>query len=71
MAEKKTKRIKKIMPNVILIFVLVCTVLILIDVSGNLINEIDTPTETVETPTVQTEPTPIGPTPTFIPIEDA
>jgi hypothetical protein len=71
MAEKKTNRLKKIMPNVILIFVLLSTVLILLDVSTNLLNEIDVQTEIVVTPTVQSEPTQMGPTPTYEPIEDA
>lgn len=71
MAEKKTNRLKKIMPNVILIFVLLSTVLILMDVSANLINEIDTQTDTLESPATETSPTPSGPLPTPEPIQDA
>jgi hypothetical protein len=76
MAEKKTKRMKDIMPNVILVFVLLSTVLILIDISGNLINDgllqIDSGADEAEPiNTKQVESTPIGPTPTLAPIGDA
>jgi hypothetical protein len=72
MAEKKSKRLKNFMPNVILVFVLICTVLIIFDISGNLVNEgvlvedINTPTKTIEV-----EETPSGPLPTPEPIIDA
>ena len=39
MAEKKKNRVKKFMPNVILVFVLLSTILILVDVSGHLIDD--------------------------------
>jgi hypothetical protein len=71
MAETKSIRVKNLLPNVILIFVLLSTVLILIDVSANLIDEIDTQTEIVDTPAIETFPTPTGPLPTPEPIEDA
>lgn len=75
MAEKKSNRLKDILPHVILVFVLVSTVLILVDVAGNLISEnflqgeqpsiINTPSKTPG------QDIPVGPTPTLPPIQDA
>ena len=39
MAEKKKNKLTDIMPNIILVMVLVCSVLIIFEVSGNLLDE--------------------------------
>ena len=71
MAEKKTKRLKNIMPIVILVFVLLSTTLIVVDISGNLVNEGVFQFESTNTPTPTLEETPSGPLPTPEPIIDA
>ena len=75
MAEKKSKRVKDIMPQVILVFVLLSTVLILVDVSGHVINDGLIKTEqpaNISNPTeIPAAITPSGPTPTAQPIEGA
>lgn len=73
MAEKKTKRLKEIMPIVIMVFVLLSTILIVFDISGNLANEgvFQFGKTATPTPTQGVEPTPSGPLPTPEPIIDA
>ena len=71
MAEKKTKRLNTIMPIVILVFVLLSTTLIVVDISGNLVNEGVFQFESTNTPTPTLEETPSGPLPTPEPIIDA
>jgi hypothetical protein len=75
MAEKKSTRVTNLVSHGILIFVLLCTVLILVEVGGNLINDGVIGTEQVpdigfpsSTPGA---PTPSRPTPTLPPINDA
>ncbi|MEN8242392.1 MAG: hypothetical protein ABFS17_10755 [Chloroflexota bacterium] len=73
MDEKKTKSLNNIIPNVILVFVLLCTLLIVFEISGNLVNEGVFQFENEERPTltVEVEETPSGPLPTPEPIIDA
>lgn len=75
MAEKKKSRLKEIMPNIILVLVLVCAVLIILDVSSTLIDEgirlFDKADPTLPVITQEVDPTPSGPLPTSEPIIDA
>jgi hypothetical protein len=75
MAEKKKSKMKEIMPNIILVLVLVCAVLIILDVSSTLIDEgvrlFDQPDPTLPAITQEYDETPSGPLPTPEPIEDA
>jgi hypothetical protein len=75
MAEKKTKRVKDIMPYVILVFVLISTVFILVEVTGHLINEglinTDQAPPISEPSAIPGTNTPDRPTPTAQPVEGA
>ena len=63
------------MPNIILVMVLVCSVLIIFEVSGNLLDEagglFDLADSTLPVVTQEVDPTPSGPLPTPEPIIDA
>ncbi|MCP4140123.1 MAG: hypothetical protein GY755_07510 [Chloroflexi bacterium] len=75
MAEKKNNKLKQIMPNIILVVVLVCAVLIILDVSSTLIDEgvglFDQPDPTLPVINQEVDETPSVPLPTPEPIEDA
>jgi hypothetical protein len=75
MAEKKKIKLKEIMPNIILVMVLVCTMLIVMDVSSTLIDEgvglFDQADSTLPVITQEYDDTPSGPLPTPEPIIDA
>jgi hypothetical protein len=75
MAEKKTKRVKNILPQVILVFVLLSTILIIVDVSGHLIENGLIGTELAPTISEPTDlpgtETPARPTPTAEPVQGA
>lgn len=76
MAENKNKRITNLLPHIIMIFAVICTVLIITNIWQNLAVEgiLQTePTATAPIPTdgVQSSPTPLKPTPTLEPIRDA
>ena len=70
MVKKKTSRLKNAFPHIILVFVLISTVLIVVEISGQLANE---GVISTEQPPIISEPTnvPLGPTLTLPPIEDA
>ncbi len=65
MAEKKKNRLKEMMPNIILILVIICSVLIIMEVSSPISAELETfnEQEVIQSTIVP----PSGPSPTYPP----
>ena len=65
MADKKKNRLKEILPNVILIIVIICSVLIILDVSSNISAEMEAKNnqEVIQSTIVPQS----GPSPTYPP----